>query len=560
MKKIILALSTAFALTANAQVKIGSNPSSINNNAHLDIESTTGSRLIVTKDSSKVGIGTLTPAAKLDVAGKVKISDGTQGNGKLFVSNASGVGSWVTPASALSSVLSEPWYSTTTKTGATSNTENIYQLGNVGIGTSTPQSTLDVSPVSGSSSVVIGTRGTQSSDQASILFGSKYAGNNNFQSAGNLGWQFGVRGNSFSTTSVQNALHASYWNGTNWTEYMSWRNNGNVGIGTTTPTAKLEVNGSISTVLNAGIGSIRLSQGTANNSGYIEFFNSNSTTRAGYIGWANGSDLLYNAENGFRHTFSGAGIYVTGGTNYTINNYAFYSNTNYTSANAGVYTGVSNNTGPYGVYSNNRIATSELNIFSDARIKNIHGRSSTSQDLEVLNKIAITDYSMKDFMAYGNKSFKKVIAQEVEEVFPQAINYSSNFIPNIYQPATVSLHGEEIELTIAKDHDLKINDTLKIYFAGKEKQLIVTNIPSKTSFKVSKGDVSNATLNDVFVYGKHVNDFRAVDYEALTTLNISATQELYKKIKALESQVQKLNELEKDIQFIKASISNHLGK
>jgi predicted nuclease with TOPRIM domain len=38
----------------------------------------------------------------------------------------------------------------------------------------------------------------------------------------------------------------------------------------------------------------------------------------------------------------------------------------------------------------------------------------------------------------------------------------------------------------------------------------------------------------VFVYGREVNDFRAVDYEALTTLNISATQELVKMISDLQ--------------------------
>ncbi len=802
MKKIILVCSTLFALTANAQVKIGSNPSSINSNAHLDIEATTGSRFIVTKDSSKVGIGTLTPAAKLDVAGKVKITDGTQGNGKIFVSNASGVGSWVTPASALSgsvkdsttasngltestnniklggtlseattiatsgsntlaitglqsgnlltdSILvqtttgvirrlsmsaladktvgsiaifpyqsipsgylecngqavsrttyadlfakigttygagngtttfnipdlrgefvrgwdngrgvdasrtlgstqletriaenigifnntsnvvtsaqlvlnpdnktasstyqsytlgtsswtsnflgtqllgvrprnvsmvyaikavatfsisnsssssagstTEPWYSTATNTGATSNTENIYQLGNVGIGTNTPQSLLDVSPLSGSSAVVIGTRGTQGSDQASILFGSKYAGNNNFQSAGNLGWQFGVRGNSFSTTSVQNALHASYWNGTNWTEYMSWRNNGNVGIGITTPTAKLEVNGSISTILNAGIGSIRLSGGTANNSGIIEFYNSNSTTRAGYIGWANNGNLVYSAENGNKHYFTGGGgIYVQSASNYTVSNFAYYSNASYTTGTAGVKTGVASTTDyPYGIFCENRIMCVELNVASDKRTKNVIGLSNNTNDLNTLMQIPIKDYKMKDFLHFGNKSFKKVIAQEVEEVFPQAINYSSNFIPNIYQPATVILKGDDIEFLIEKELDLAKNDTLKVYFAGKEKQIVVSEVLSKSSFKAKKNDITDSMIQDVFVFGKYVHDFRAVDYEALTTLNISATQELYKKIKALESQVQKLNELEKDIQFIKASISNHLGK
>jgi hypothetical protein len=39
------------------------------------------------------------------------------------------------------------------------------------------------------------------------------------------------------------------------------------------------------------------------------------------------------------------------------------------------------------------------------------------------------------------------------------------------------------------------------------------------------------------VYGEEVNDFRTVDYEGLTTLNISATQELSNLIKKQQQQI-----------------------
>ena len=43
-----------------------------------------------------VGIGTASPAAKLDIAGKIKIADGTQGANKVLTSDASGLASWQT--------------------------------------------------------------------------------------------------------------------------------------------------------------------------------------------------------------------------------------------------------------------------------------------------------------------------------------------------------------------------------------------------------------------------------------------------------------------------------
>lgn len=43
-----------------------------------------------------MGIGTTNPTEKLEVNGKIKITDGTQGNGKVLVSDANGTGTWTT--------------------------------------------------------------------------------------------------------------------------------------------------------------------------------------------------------------------------------------------------------------------------------------------------------------------------------------------------------------------------------------------------------------------------------------------------------------------------------
>lgn len=55
-------------------------------------------------NNGNVGIGTPSPTEKLDIAGKIKITDGTEGMGKVLVSDAVGVASWVTTNSIKSAV------------------------------------------------------------------------------------------------------------------------------------------------------------------------------------------------------------------------------------------------------------------------------------------------------------------------------------------------------------------------------------------------------------------------------------------------------------------------
>jgi hypothetical protein len=78
--------------------------------------------------------------------------------------------------------------------------------------------------------------------------------------------------------------------------------------------------------------------------------------------------------------------------------------------------------------------------------------------------------------------------------------------------------------------------------------------------------VNTTETGKVFVYGREVNDFHTVDYEALSTLNISATQELYKRMveaeersRKLEAELQQqkgqMQEFAKQLEEIRATMS-----
>ncbi len=53
-----------------------------------------GTVIRLTTETDNIGIGTNSPSAKLDIAGNIKISDGTEGAGKVLTSDETGLASW----------------------------------------------------------------------------------------------------------------------------------------------------------------------------------------------------------------------------------------------------------------------------------------------------------------------------------------------------------------------------------------------------------------------------------------------------------------------------------
>lgn len=202
------------------------------------------------------------------------------------------------------------------------------------------------------------------------------------------------------------------------------------------------------------------------------------------------------------------------------------------------------------IYASNRILATEFDAYSDARIKDIIGVSNPAKDLRTINNIKITDYTFKDKVKYGNKPFKKVIAQEVEKVYPQVVSKHTDFIPNVYQNVS------KIEKA-TNGYLLHFDNSHNISSTAKKLQLLLSDKNGMQQFNIvaipdDKDVIIEATdlkADKIFVYGEEVNDFRTVDYEGLTTLNISATQELSKLI-AIQNK--KIEAMEREIKFLQS--------
>lgn len=202
---------------------------------------------------------------------------------------------------------------------------------------------------------------------------------------------------------------------------------------------------------------------------------------------------------------------------------------------------------------------------SDIRIKKSILATSTSTDLQSLKDIEVVNYKKIDTIN-DNRLYKKVIAQQVQKVYPLAVQQTTqDFIPSVFQGSlSIDKQGaDKYLLAVANPHNLSEDDTveLKCYPGNQSEEVKVSKIISPTQFEV-QSTTELDTLESVFVFGKQVNDLLSVDYDAISMLNVSATQEIAKQLEALQTEnqslVNRIEVLEKQVEGmegLKASVA-----
>ena len=199
----------------------------------------------------------------------------------------------------------------------------------------------------------------------------------------------------------------------------------------------------------------------------------------------------------------------TGGVD-TLGNHYFY-------GSSGVSSSQGHSLDDVSIYAERWVNGEGFRAFSDARIKNITGRSDSAADLRLLQQIEITDYTPRDTVAKGTRSQKKVIAQQVEKVYPAAVGHSRGVVPDIFQKAPVNDGWVMLKTSLNKGERVRL---LGEKSEGIQEVLEVRDGAFRPDRVPQDGEV--------FVYGREVDDFRTVDYEAIAMLNVSATQQLKK--------------------------------
>ena len=369
---------------------------------------------------------------------------------------------------------------------------------------------------------------------------------------------------------------------TSGTERMRIISSGNVGIGTTSPADVLDVRSAISVNeikfrnLDGGDDTdpyrLRKLRNGANDNELQLHVNDDANERfaiygnscAAPGGCADYSTLLHHyfrADGNAYHsgwlgigtTSPAAPLHVTGGTSQT-NTYIHYGQGN---ACSGCWTGAWGNvSGTYAIQSDNLIRATGFNAVSDARIKRDVIKQNTSQQLTLLNKLNVVNYSYIDKLVNGSKTKTGFIAQQVESVNPEFVNLSADFIPSVFAVAkAVTAENGVLTVITEKPHGFEKGDEVKLFAEGKKETIVtVEDVKSPNDFTV-KG--WTASTKDLFVYGKKVSDFRAIDFDQINALSVAAIQELSKQVdelKAENAELKKSRVQTTDFEQLKAEV------
>ena len=422
-----------------------------------------------------------------------------------------------------------------------SSSDIYYNSGNVGIGTTSPNEKLEINGR-------LRINGSQSSPGIWLY------GNNYENDTSNV--FFGRGGNSFDGI--------GFW-------FSDWQhvflNNGNVGIGTTNPSQTLDVSGGIK------VGGIGTSTGlTMDNMFYLRR-NSNGASYSSYDHHAFYTNSTTGAETGserMRITSNGAvGIGTTTPESYAALAVRTFKWTNRggdswvgTISGSSISGGGNTTNQNYSIHASNTIYANQYHVASDSRIKKNIQDVNDDSALEMLRLIKPKTYQYIDEQRRGNSTVYGFISQEIKEIIPQSVNYTKEFVPNIYEIGEV-IQDENNIFNIIKftnfntqnllyDASNNLHSLLEI--VDKDDNIIeiqIIEIIDEKKIKISINLADLVAEKDskyyIFVSGQHIDDFNSLKKDAIWTIATAALQEVDRQLQAEKAKTAALESQMADI-------------
>ena len=210
---------------------------------------------------------------------------------------------------------------------------------------------------------------------------------------------------------------------------------------------------------------------------------------------------------------------------------------------------------------NGNIWVNECYINSDIRIKEDIQDINDDSALQKILLIEPKTYKYIDKVEKGYKKEYGFVAQQIQKVLPDAVILEKSYIPNImliasYNKKIITLPHKPINVILKLKDKIKCIDSNNICI-----EIEVYKIINELTFEIKDLDKEFAN-NKIFVYGTHVDDFQILSKNHIFTLNVGATQELYRQIKEQEdiinSQEERMNILEKTNAILNQKFENLL--
>ena len=195
--------------------------------------------------------------------------------------------------------------------------------------------------------------------------------------------------------------------------------------------------------------------------------------------------------------------------------------------------------------------TEYFTVSSDSRIKEDIQDIIDDTALQSILTIEPKTYKYVDKLQRGDKKVYGFIAQQVKEVIPEAIIIEKSYIPNIYLVAdyidyVITLSSQPTKVII------KVNDKIKCYDKDNKEILVeVIEVIDDLTFRIKEIEYTDTKI---FVYGTFVDDFHTLNKDYIFTLNVCATQELHRRIETqsvlLKSQDDRIKDLEAKVAML----------
>jgi hypothetical protein len=218
--------------------------------------------------------------------------------------------------------------------------------------------------------------------------------------------------------------------------------------------------------------------------------------------------------------------------------------------------GTSSSTGTISISASNGIDCQFIRWYSDKRIKtNINP---IINSLEKLRKLKCCEYEHIDKTSCS-KPRLGFIAQEVHEVLPYSIGDSIEYIPNIYEFGIIT--DNIITLTNKTTIDICCNLMLQIVDDKKDIFVNIDEIIDNKSFSIKLNNNENidSSNNKIFIYGQQIKDFKSINYNEIFTLTTASVKEMdiiiQEQQEMIENQKSMIESLQKQLQTFEQRLS-----